>query len=90
MYALHSWTAAEAKLNFSEVLESAHQAPQLILRHGKPAGVVIDWGLYQARQSVLSPGLGAWLDELAELHQREGDFDTLPRQDRSEMGDWLA
>ena len=89
MYALHSWTAAEAKLNFSEVLDSAHKEPQLILRHGKPAGVVIDYELYRSRQTALAPGLSAWLDELTEIHQREGDFEPPARGDRGTIGDWL-
>ena len=69
---------------------SAHEAPQLILRHGKPAGVVIDWALFQARRTLLLPGFDAWLDELGDINQREGEFDVLPRQDRSEIGLGLA
>ena len=83
---LHSWTAAEAKLSFSEVLDSAKTEPQLILRHGKPAGVVIDWALFQSRQSALLPGLDAWLGELADINQREGEFETLARSDRTAIG----
>jgi prevent-host-death family protein len=86
MRALHSWTAADAKVSFSEVLDLAHAEPQLILRHGKPVGVVIDWDLYQSRRSALLPGFDSWLAELSNINQREGEFDLPPRLDRSEIG----
>ena len=52
--------------------------------------MLIDWQLYQDRQQALRRGLSIWLDELADVNQREGDFDTLPRSDRGGIGDILA
>jgi prevent-host-death family protein len=38
-----TWTVAEAKNKFSEVIEKArHEGPQIITRHGRSAVVVVD------------------------------------------------
>lgn len=43
-----TWTVAEAKAKFSEVIEKArHQGPQAITRHGKSAVVVVDAELWE-------------------------------------------
>lgn len=51
------WTAVEAKLRFSDLLDSAALQPQVILRHGKPAGVVIAWETYYKHEQALKPGI---------------------------------
>jgi len=41
------WQLQEAKARFSEVVERALKGePQLVLRRGKKAGVVLDWETY--------------------------------------------
>lgn len=41
--ASHSWTVAEAKAKFSEVIaRAASEGPQTITRHGRTAVVVVD------------------------------------------------
>ncbi|MDX9802200.1 MAG: type II toxin-antitoxin system prevent-host-death family antitoxin [Spirochaetia bacterium] len=88
--ALHdftSWTAAEAKLKISRILDSVHESPQMIMRHGKPEAVVIDWELYKSNKSVLMPGFSPLLDELADINRREGDFEVPPRKDRPDSGE---
>jgi prevent-host-death family protein len=82
-----AWTAVEAKLRFSELLDSAVQEPQVILRHGKPAGVVIAWDTYNKRAGAFRPGIQFYLDELAELNSRIcEDLDIAPRTDRIDTG----
>lgn len=82
-----AWTAVEAKLRFSELLDSAAHGPQVILRHGKPAGVVIAWETYNKRAQALRPGIQVYLDELAEINSRlSEDMDLAPRSDRLDTG----
>jgi prevent-host-death family protein len=43
-----SWTVAQAKARFSEVIEKArHQGPQAITRNGKSAVVIVDAALWE-------------------------------------------
>lgn len=79
--AIH-WTAAEAKASFSAVIDGAETAPQIIDRHGKPAGVVIGWDLYRKHQNELEGTMNVWLKELADINTREGDMDPIIREDR--------
>ncbi|HOX92564.1 MAG TPA: type II toxin-antitoxin system Phd/YefM family antitoxin [Spirochaetales bacterium] len=76
------WTAAEAKQRFSDLLDASGTEPQLILRHGKPAGVLVNWQLFEANSRAFKPGLVSYLDELADINLREGDFELLPRTNR--------
>lgn len=46
-----SWTVAQAKARFSEVIQKArHQGPQAITCHGKRAAVVVDAALWDRIQ----------------------------------------
>lgn len=81
------WTAVEAKLRFSDLLDSAVHEPQVILRHGKPAGVVIAWETYNKHEQALKPGIQFYLDELAEINTRMAeDMEPAPRTDRLDAG----
>jgi len=76
------WTAAEAKASFSAVIDQAERSPQVIDRHGKPAGVVIGWDLYKRHKNELEGTMDRWLAELADINTREGDPDPIVRTDR--------
>ncbi len=76
------WTAAEAKASFSAVIDEAEKAPQIIDRHGKPAGVVIGWDAYLKHKTELEGSMEPWLNELADINTREGDMDPIAREDR--------
>ncbi|MGD9940004.1 MAG: type II toxin-antitoxin system Phd/YefM family antitoxin [Clostridia bacterium] len=81
------WTAVEAKMRFSDLLDSAVHEPQVILRHGKPAGVVIAWETYNKHEQALKPGIQFYLDELAEINTRMAeDMELAPRTDRFDTG----
>ena len=82
------WSAVEAKLRFSELLDSAMEAPQVILRHGKPAGVVIAWETYTKHAQSFGSGIQSYLDELVEINTRMSeDLVIHPRSDRHNTGD---
>ncbi|MCL2713640.1 MAG: type II toxin-antitoxin system Phd/YefM family antitoxin [Alphaproteobacteria bacterium] len=70
---LQTWTVADAKARFSEVIERAQTDPQIITRHGngKPSAVLVsahEWAQKTARRGTLaefllaSPLSGADLD----------------------------
>jgi prevent-host-death family protein len=46
-------TVREASNSFSQVVDRAHDAPQVVTRNGKPAAVVIDPELFDAMQQAL-------------------------------------
>lgn len=79
---VHHWTAAEAKAAFSSVIDQAAAAPQVIERHGKPAGVVIGWETYRRHRGELEAHMETLLDELADINTREGEMDEVVRTDR--------
>ena len=67
----HSWTVAEAKAKFSEVLAKASDEPQVITRNGRRTAVVVSvqaWEQRSARVGTLadflagSPLVGSGLD----------------------------
>jgi prevent-host-death family protein len=52
-----SWSIADAKARFSEVVERARAAPQLITRNGKPAAVLVsaeEWERKTERKGSLA------------------------------------
>ena len=50
--AIHTWTVAEAKAKFSELIERARSdGPQTITRHGRMAAVVVDAGEWERKTS---------------------------------------
>jgi prevent-host-death family protein len=49
---MKAWQAAEAKQNFSKVVDAAaRQGPQLLMRHSEPVAVVISMDDYNALKS---------------------------------------
>ncbi|MGH9436126.1 MAG: type II toxin-antitoxin system Phd/YefM family antitoxin [Terriglobia bacterium] len=55
---MHTWTVAEAKAKFSEVIDRARSAgPQTITRHGRTAAVVVateEWERTTRRKGSLA------------------------------------
>jgi len=77
-----TWNIAAAKANFSKLIASAQQMPQVIVRHGKPNAVVVsidEWARKSARKGTLvdflrnSPLVGANLD-LERLQDEPADL----------------
>jgi prevent-host-death family protein len=72
-----SWTVAEAKAKFSEVIERARtDGPQRITRNGRDAAVVVaseEWERKVARKGTLA-------DFLAESPLRESELVIEPRK----------
>jgi len=77
---MKEWSAAKAKENLSEVIEGAETEPQVIMKHGKPAGVVIGYRSFLENREGIEGGMSRWLSELADID--EGDIDPVVRGDR--------
>ena len=45
--ARRNWSMQDAKNRFSEVVEAARRVPQTVIKHGKPAVVVMDVAEYE-------------------------------------------
>jgi len=57
-----TWSVAEAKARFSEVLERAQKRPQIVTRHGRTAAVIVapeEWERKKARVGTLADFLAA-------------------------------
>jgi prevent-host-death family protein len=46
-----TWSVAEAKARFSEVLDQAREAPQIITRNGKRAAVIVSVEEWERRRN---------------------------------------
>lgn len=79
---LRPWNAAEAKVNFGTLLDRAEAQPQMILKRGRPAAVLISYDTWKRAEGAFATPLARMLDELNDLHRREGDFELPPRMDR--------
>lgn len=52
-----TWSVAEAKAKFSEVLDQARDTPQTITRNGRPAAIVVsveEWERRTSREGTLA------------------------------------
>ena len=52
-----TWTLADAKARFSEVVDRAQAGPQTITRHGKPSAVIVsaeEWARKTVRKGTLA------------------------------------
>lgn len=83
--------AADAKRRFSQLIHSAAEEPQLVELRGKPVGVVVSYDRF-TKDSHLSAEqtVEEWLEQLAALHEQEGDPEVVQRSGRREQfdGDW--
>ena len=81
-----TWTAANAKRHFSEVLEGALTEPQVVLLRGKPSGVMVSVQHYEASSKIQGRKTVAdWLADLRTLAADEGDPELPRRSDRPDQ-----
>ena len=70
----HSWSVQDAKNRFSEVVEAARRAPQMVTKHGKPAVVVVDVAEYERLRCVDKAKAPSFAELLLLMPQDGGDF----------------
>ena len=88
---MNTWSATDAKRNFSQLLRAAEVQPQLVVRRGKPLGVVMGYQQFvrmEAQQSTNT--VAGWLDQLEKIRDVEADLTTPERRDRPDQfgEDW--
>jgi prevent-host-death family protein len=86
---MKTWSAADAKRRFARILKDSATEPQVVELRGKPVGVFVSYESYTRNQKAFSQkSLARWLEELAPLHEQEGDLELPPRRDRPDtLGD---
>lgn len=78
-----SWSVAEARARFSELLRRARRSPQTILNHGRPVATVIDPSLWEQLQKDARPSLFEASSEIRRIMERERtDLEIPERADR--------
>jgi prevent-host-death family protein len=84
-----TWSSADAKRRFARILKDSATEPQVVELRGKPVGVFVSYESYTRNQKAFSQkSLARWLEELAPLHEQEGDLELPPRRDRPDtLGD---
>lgn len=83
---MNTWKAADAKRHFSKLISSSHQAPQLVLLRDKPVSVVVSYERFARSEAMRgSRSMDDWLDELAGIHESEGDPEPPARSNRREQ-----
>jgi antitoxin Phd len=72
--AQHKWSVQNAKNRFSEVIEAARRAPQLVTKHGKPAVVVVDAAEYERLRRLQRTQAPSFADMLLSIPRDGGEF----------------
>ena len=72
--ARRSWSVQDAKNRFSEVVEAARRAPQMVTKHGKPAVVVVDLAEYERLRRLSRARKHLRLPMLLAMPQDDGEF----------------
>jgi antitoxin Phd len=78
--ARRNWSMQDAKNRFSEIVEAARRVPQTVIKHGKPAVVVMDVAEYERLRHLERAQAPSFADLLLAMPQDDGEF---PRRDRS-------
>lgn len=80
---MKTWDASKAKIYFSRVLDSAVHEPQVVLRRGKPAGVIVSYEEFSQKGASLGKKtMAGRMKELEALNCTEADFVPPGRSDR--------
>ncbi|MCF6334714.1 MAG: type II toxin-antitoxin system Phd/YefM family antitoxin [Spirochaetales bacterium] len=85
---METWQATKAKQHFSKIIDAVKKEPQLVIRRGKPVGVVISYDEYLNSKSLHEKkSLKNWLSELKFINKTEEEMSVIVRIDR-EQPDW--
>ena len=69
---MRKWQAADAKQNFSRLVEAARSEPQALLRHSEPVGVVMSMEHYRTLKAQAD---AEFANMLLSSPLEESDFD---------------
>ncbi|MDF0518162.1 type II toxin-antitoxin system Phd/YefM family antitoxin [Bradyrhizobium yuanmingense] len=68
------WSIQDAKNRFSEVVEAARRAPQMITKHGTPAVMVVDVNEYERLRRLERAQAPSFADLLLAIPQDDREF----------------
>jgi len=84
---MKTWQATKAKQHFSQIIDGVKVEPQMVLRRGEPAGVVISYEDYLNSKSLHEKkSLENWLYELKFINESEEEMSEIDRFDREQPG----
>lgn len=69
-----NWSVQDARNRFSEVVEAAHRAPQIVTKHGKPAVVVVGVAEYGRLRRLERARAPSFADLLRAMPRDDGEF----------------
>ena len=85
---MRTWQATKAKQHFSQIIDGAEEEPQLVVRRGKPVGVVISYREFLKSGSLSEKkSLTNWLSDLKTINETEDEMGGIRRSDRN-LPDW--
>jgi len=68
------WTVQDAKNRFSEIVEAARRAPQMVTKHGTPAVMVIDINEYERLRRLERAQAPSFAEMLLAMPQDDREF----------------
>jgi antitoxin Phd len=77
-----TWSVQDAKNRFSEVVEAAHRTPQMVIKHGNPAVVVVGAKEYERLRDLGRTKAPTFAELLLAMPQDGGSFVRLKARPR--------
>ena len=68
------WSVQDAKNRFSEVVEAARRAPQMVTKHGTPAVMVVDINEYERLRRLERAQAPSFAEMLLAMPQDDREF----------------
>jgi len=82
---MKTWQATKAKQHFSQIIDGVKDEPQIVIRRGEPAGVIISYDDYLSLKLLHEKkSLGNWLYELKSINETEEEMFEIDRFDREQ------
>jgi antitoxin Phd len=79
-----SWSARDAKNQFSAVIRATRHGPQTVTEHGKPAVVIVDAADFERLRQLERAQAPSFKDHLLAMPRDDGTFERMD----SELRDW--
>lgn len=77
-----TWSVQDAKNRFSEVVDAARKAPQMVTKHGKPAAVVVSAEEYERLRTLQHLKAPSFAEMLLAMPQGDVEFERIKAKPR--------
>ena len=78
-----TWSVQDAKNRFSEVVDAARKAPQMVTKHGKPAAVVVSAEEYERLRTLQHLKAPSFAGMLLAMPQGDVEFERIKAKPRN-------